>query len=100
MKTFTADVLQYLLPDGRQKKINTELPAELESAYRDMLACGCRLEAEVLTTGEVSVTIFDLGTEDDRDISVTPNGPEVPAGMIAMLQREAWKTAATVLGED
>ena len=81
-------------------KITIDLPINLKPLYDDMVAHGCRLAVEVLTTREVSVTISDTETGDDRDISVTPNGPKSNDGICAMLQREAWKTAATVLGEN
>ena len=82
------DVVQFLMPDGRQKEITTELPDECEGLYRNMLECGCRFEAEVLTTGEVSVTISD--DEGDVDIVLSKNCPDVQGGMAAMLQRQLW----------
>lgn len=86
----TVDVLQFLMPDGRRNPTSTTLPIECRDAYNDMLAHGCRFEAEMLQTGEVSVSIDD--SEDYVDISVTPNGPEVQAGMVEMLKRGLWKT--------
>ena len=88
-KTYTADVVQFLRPNGRQKPITTQLPADTHDAYRAMLAAGCRFETEVLRTQEVSVTI--TRDEKDFDISVTPNGPEVQGGMVAMLQARLWE---------
>lgn len=94
MTTFTADVRQYLMPDGRLREVTTELPATLREAYMAMQQSGCRLEAEVLTTGEVSVTIFDPKEEVDVDIEVVPNGPRVQTAIAAMLNRNRWLPAA------
>jgi len=55
-----------------------------------MKKAGCRFEAEILCNGLVSVTIFDPSKEEDIDISITRNGPEVIHGMIAMLKRKSW----------
>ena len=73
---YEVDVMQFLMPNGRQVPCKTDLPIETQAAYQDMLAHGCRFEAEMLTTGQVSVTISN--GEEDVDISVTVNGPEVP----------------------
>lgn len=85
MKVF---VTQYMRPDGRKVQANTELPDAIERTYMNMLGAGCRFEAEVLTTGEVSVTVTN--DEEDVDSEVVPNGPEVQAAMLRLLQRKAW----------
>jgi anti-sigma regulatory factor (Ser/Thr protein kinase) len=84
----TVDVLQFVLPSGMEHKATTDLPDEASEDYKNMVKSGCRFEAEILTTGEVSVTISD--GDQDIDISVTSNGPEVPAGMVEMLKRRLW----------
>lgn len=83
-KTFTAKVRQFLLPHGRQQVLSTELPREVEAAYRYMHSEGCELQAEVLRTGLVSVTItgYELG---DIDIRIVPNGPQVQEALADML---------------
>jgi len=88
-KTFEADVLQYMMPDGRQVHMKTPLPVECLEAYEAMEAANCRLEAEVLSTGEVSVTISD--SEYDRDCRVVKNGPDVKTALAAMLNRRTWE---------
>lgn len=40
------------------------------------------------------MTIFDPTSEEDIDISVTPNGPEVQQGVVAMLTRLALNSTA------
>lgn len=90
MKTYTAEVLQFMMPDGRRNPSSTELPIESQAAYLDMQKHGCRFEAEVLSTGHVSVTISDPKAECDVDIHVCANGPDVQSGMVKMLSRALW----------
>ena len=47
---------QFLRPDGRSKKIEIERSPEIEAVAAQLAAAGCRLEAEVLLTGECSFT--------------------------------------------
>lgn len=89
---YTAEVLQFLMPNGMRKLTSTELPIETKAAYEDMLQSGCRFEAEVLRSGQVSITISDPVKEEDVDISLTGNGPEVQRGMVEMLQRKLWQS--------
>ena len=81
-------VLQFLRPAGQPTWTETNLTLETMPLYRDMIAHGCRFEAEVLTTGEVSVTISN--GDEDVDCTVTANGPDVQRGMSEMLNRRAW----------
>lgn len=86
--TFVAYLHQFIRPYGHKKTVETDLPIDVEPLYKDMQAHGCRLECEVLLTGEVSVTVSDDGA--DHDFSVTPNGPAVQPGIAAMLRRRSW----------
>lgn len=94
--TYPAIVIQFMMPTGRQVERTTELPIETIEAYHDMHKHGCRFEAEMLMTGQVSSTISHPGQEADVDIEITPNGPEVQAGMMAILKRGQWKGLPTV----
>jgi hypothetical protein len=80
------------MPNGRQEQVTTELPASSALEYTEMRKAGCRFEAEMLVTGEISVTITK--GENDLDISLTVNGPAVQAGMAAMLSRHMWRKKA------
>lgn len=82
-------IVQFLLPNGSRNETSTELPDECQSAYEEMTGAGLRFEAEILTTGYVSVTIS--GEEDDTYIEVIKNGPEVQRAMARMLKRGRWK---------
>lgn len=76
---------QYLMPDGRQKKIRIDRPQAIETKAREIVARGFRFEAEMLTTGEISLTISD--GECDLDIEVIDNGPEIPCAVDRMVER-------------
>jgi hypothetical protein len=83
-----------MMPNGREVRSSTELPMDSHAAYLEMQKHGCRFEAEMLTTGQVSVTISD--GKGDVDIEVSPNGPEVQKGMVAMLNRGRWRINRTI----
>ena len=76
---------QYLLPDGRKRAVEFSVSGEEAIIARRVLDKGLRFEAEVLTTGEVSLTIFDPEKEEDVAIEVVPNGPEVPKAVSALV---------------
>lgn len=44
---------QWLLPDGRPRRVTIDRAPEVEAKAREMMAVGLSLEAEVLRTGEV-----------------------------------------------
>jgi hypothetical protein len=47
---------QYLLPDGHTRPMEIDMPSDVEAAAKELLEKGCNFDAEILTTGEVSVT--------------------------------------------
>lgn len=80
------ECVQYLRPDGRQRHGHVEgLSDDLADAYANMAAIGHRFEAEVLTTGKVSLTISNH--DWDVDIQVVENGPQVIVAMEEMLRQ-------------
>lgn len=85
---YTADIIQYMMPNGRRVPISTNLPIESLDSYLDMKKHGYRLAAEMLRTGEISVTIEGHGR--DADIRVIPNGPDVQGAMVEMLGCRLW----------
>jgi len=82
------EIVQYMRPNGRPVNACTELPDVVSADYLDMVVNDCCLEAEVLSTGEVSLTISD--GEEDVDIEVVSNVPEVVNGYVKMLKRRNW----------
>ena len=70
-------VTQYLRPHGTKRKINKEVSDDVYAKGLEIIEAGYALEAEVLTTGEVSFTIADYANGVDVAIELSPNGPEV-----------------------
>lgn len=70
---------QYLMPDGRQKEISIERPPLIESLARQAIEAGAVFETEVLSTGEVSLTMRHCDDEEHTTlcIEVCSNGPSV-----------------------
>lgn len=91
MKTFVAEVVQYMRPHGRKELKQTTLPEEYKPAYDAMRAAGFHLTAEELMTMEVSLTVSN--DKMDADIEIVPNGPKVPDAICKMLARKAWEYA-------
>lgn len=82
---------QFLRPNGRQITVSVSRPDEIAQQAEALKAAGVRLEAEVLTTGEVSMTCERTGPDgetEDLSIRICPNGPAVP-GMVDELIVEA-----------
>lgn len=81
---------QYLRPDGRERKVTIDRPAEIERlAYQIVHKLGGTFTVEELMTGEAAVA---CETPEDGDIAleVVPNGPQVPDAVDRMV-RAAWK---------
>lgn len=76
---------QYVLPDGRAKEVSIERPAEIGLKAMEILARGWRFECEMLTNGDVSMTVTD--DDEDADIEVVPNGPDVPIAVDRLIER-------------
>ena len=80
---------QYLRPHGTPTEVTIDRPADVEAKARAVIASGLRFEGEVLTTGQVSLTVFDPEAVEDVAITIVPNGPQVPEA-VDMLVEEAW----------
>jgi len=80
---------QYLRPDGRKAAVSIDRPDEIARLADRIIGRGFRFECEHLTTGHASLTI--AGADDDEDIEVVRNGPEVPAAVDRMITRFAAK---------
>ena len=70
-------VIQFMLPDGREREQSVRRPAEIAEKAYGLLAKGYRFEAEILTTGDVHLTLSDPAEEIDLFSELAPNGPEV-----------------------
>lgn len=89
MNTFEATVLTFFPPKGRNTVMHTPLPVEVQEHYAEMEAAGCRLEGELLSTGLISCTISSI--DDDLDMRVVHNGPEIQTAYVDMLKSAQWR---------
>lgn len=80
---------QYLRPNGRRTEVTIDRPDDIASLAQKIVERGFRFECEELTTGHASLTI--AGPDDDEDIEVVKNGPEVPIAVDRMIRRFAAK---------
>ena len=80
---------QYLLPDGRKKSVSVDRSPRVNALAHALIDKGFVFECEVLSTGQVSVTISD--GEDDVEIKVVRNDPDVGPAVDAMVKRLAEK---------
>jgi len=83
---------QFLMPDGRQKKVEIERPEETEQLATELHEAGHRFEIEMLTTGEISMTVETDGKNGEeivRSHQICNNGPAVPESVDTMM-REAY----------
>lgn len=91
---YLANVTQYLLPNGRTRDEAIELPEDTKAFYNDATLNGLCFEAEILTTGQVSITLVGEDTDDNDptvDIEIVRNGPEVREAFIRILNRQKWR---------
>jgi len=68
---------QYLLPNGRAEQISIMMSQKIADIAHKIIEKGNRFEAEILTTGEVSLTIHNIEFEEDVAIELCENGLEV-----------------------
>lgn len=79
---------QYLLPDGRKEPIEIDVAEPVGKAAEALIKVGAHFDAEILTTGEVSLTCdMDLnGETENLAIQVIPNGPQVPKAVVVLVK--------------
>ena len=68
---------QYLLPDGRTRPMRVPVVGDIAEKADKILKHGWRFEAEILTTGQVSLTVFDGEEDENVAIEIIKNGPLV-----------------------
>lgn len=67
---------QYMLPHGRRQPAWIEVAPDVAEKARSLVKQGLCFECEILTTGQVSLTITDP-ENGDLDIRVCKNGPGI-----------------------
>lgn len=86
MQLADIEMTQYVMPDGRQKQVFISRPKEIaDAAAKVRRAIPGRFACEVLLTGQVSFTYEN--DEEDIDIEVCSNGPEVPGAVDRLVRR-------------
>lgn len=84
-------ITQFLLPNGQQRSEKVEIPDDLSEKFEIMRELGCRLTAEVLGNGFVSVCIEH--PNGDLYHELCPNGPSLwfpggPPDAVAKMLRD------------
>ncbi len=59
--------IQYVRPEGLPRPIHTNRPEEIETMAHKLQASGVMLEAEILTTGELSLTAERTDDEGETE---------------------------------
>jgi hypothetical protein len=80
---------QYLLPNGKTKKIQISLDLETEDLANQFIEAGGCFEAEMLTDYKtVSLTACFVVDDEMQDIAseVIENGPEVPEAVKRLVE--------------
>ncbi len=96
---------QYLLPDGRKRKIYIEMEEDVEEKAQQIRNAGLDLECEVLATEgyrNVSFTITHPG-DGDLAIKICSNGMEVPETVRALIMDfnlESYKVNSLIVDND
>lgn len=96
MNTGAIQFTQYVMPHGHPRRVTIDRPIPVVDQARKLIEIGCRLEAEVLTTGEVSFTVEremdNNGPTDFLASEIVPNGPGV-AEAVDRLIADAFRAA-------
>lgn len=75
---------QFLRPDGRQREVSIQRPADVADKAYKLISAGCRFEIEELTTGQVSMTVERDDPDGEAEVlamEIVPNGPRVPGAV-------------------
>ena len=78
---------QFLMPNGRKRNIQVKRPEDIEDKARQITFAGYKFECEILQTGLVSLTIADPLLEEDVEVEICHNGPEVNHALDKMISR-------------
>lgn len=76
---------QYMRPDGRPMQTSIVVRRDIYEKAKDIINQGNVFECEVLTTGQISLTITDP-EEGDIAIRVVSNGPEVVQAVYSLVE--------------
>ncbi len=71
---------QFLMPDGRKRPMIIDRPDDIGEKARQLAVSGCRFEIEMLTTGQISMTVERDRSDGEVDVlacEICSNGPPV-----------------------
>jgi len=83
---------QYLLPNGRKRDIKLVRDGATETLAHQLIDSGLFFEAEMLQTGEISLTanaVDDKREQIEIAHEIIPNGPEVPLAVDRLVKNAA-----------
>lgn len=85
---------QYILPRGRKEPVSIDRPSDIEALADKFIASGGWYEAEILTTGHVSLTACAHVNDEPQDIEieVCSNNDAVPEAVDRLVRKSiAWR---------
>lgn len=85
MNDLTIPFTQYVRPDGRKRPVDAPADRETYDLAQQVIAAGMRFECEVLTTGQVSLTVAHR--DEDVAIELSPNGPEIDEALQRLVRK-------------
>lgn len=86
-RDFCIPVTQFIMPHGTPRPMYAWVTKSAHDKASQIIKAGYKFEAEVLTTGEVSLTVADPVAGKDVAIEVCGNGPELVDAMDRMIDR-------------
>lgn len=96
-KKSVIELTQYIRPHGRKQTVYAPTSQAVEAMANRIVEAGFKFECEVLTTGEVSLTISS--GHEDVAIEICQNGPEVQDTLSKLVQEFYVKTLAEGSGQ-
>lgn len=77
---------QFVPPHGKRRQTSIEVADDVHEKAMALIADGLTFECEVLSTGDVSMTITDP-ENGDLDIRIRPNGPGIREAVEDMVRK-------------
>lgn len=93
---------QFLMPDGRRKQVFFDCKPEQDSKVMSLIEAYVSFEAEVLQTGEVSLTVeFEMPDGENETLAheICPNGPEVETAVEKLINNAHQRFQEIELGQ-
>lgn len=89
------EIIQFLRPDGRRRRMSTAVPQDIKTMAKDMI-----LSAEELTTGEIALYARFADEEPEQErmrLATNGPGPKNPTAMLVeVIQKKAEERAGKI----